>query len=142
MPKRQGNRPDRRIQAAGSFSEDLLGQLTTRVRYEGSSHHKLRPGDYGFDPPSNPRASKSVCDDIRPILLREAQLLFGLGISKGMISRLNDDGLPKYIWAVDARGEVYEAKVSRSKPDTYHGYRLGPDDDDQRTVVLKEWKKR
>ena len=141
MAKRQGNRPDRRILPAGAVQAAFLQKLALRVQYEGSSHHKLRPGDYGLSPPSNPRPSKSLCDDVRPILLAEAIELLRAGIAKGMISKPDIDGMPKYIWAVDGHGEAYEAKRGGAKPIDYHGYRLS-DADPQRKVVLGEWKSR
>ena len=127
--------------AAGAIPDPDLVALAGRLRYEGIAHHKLRPGDYDFSPPSNPRPSKSVCDDIRPILKDEAAKLFSDGIIKGMISKRDEDGVPKYVWAVDDSGQAYEAKRGGSTPYDYHGYRLN-DDDPQRRVVLDEWKKR
>ncbi len=56
----------------------------------------------------------------------------------GMFSNLSDDGTPKYVWAVDAEGEAYEAKIGNNG---YHGYRL-EEEDDFRGFVLKEWKQR
>ena len=91
--------------------------------------------------PINPRPSKSACDDLRPILREEAAALFRRGVGAGMVSRLDTGGVPKYVWAVDAAGEVYEAKTK--PPDTaYHGYRLGEDEADMRRYVLGEWRKR
>ena len=69
--KREGNRPDRRLVPHGLSTHDLA-ELAKRLRYGGSGIHKIRPGDYGFVPCVNPRPSKSVCDDLRPILLEEA----------------------------------------------------------------------
>lgn len=141
MAKRQGNRPDRRIEARDAFSDSILQNIAARMRYEGSGHHKLRPGDYHFSPPTSPRPSKSVCDDLRTVLLAEASQLFRTGIAKGMISKPGPDGLPKYVWAVDADGQAYEAKQGGTRPGDYHGYRLR-NDDPQCRIVLDEWKNR
>jgi hypothetical protein len=111
------------------------------LRYEGIPHHKLHPGDYGFVPPVNPRPSKSPCDELRPLLRREAARLFRRGLMVGMVSRLGPDGVPKYVWAVDGDGEVYEAKTK--PPHTvYHGYRVGEDEQEMRRYILGEWRKR
>ena len=56
-----------------------------------------------------------------------------------MVSSFRINELPKYIWAVDEDGEVYEAKLDSQG---YHGYRLGEDDRAMRRLVLKEWKSR
>lgn len=59
-----------------------------------------------------------------------------------MVSRFPLGGVPKYIWAVDDRNEVYEAKTHPGRDDQYHGYRLGEDDRHTRTYVMTEWRRR
>jgi hypothetical protein len=120
--------------------DSLPRYLIQRVRYVGSGHHKLKPGDYGFQPPANPRPTKSVYDDLRAIRLEEAQTLFRRGIDLGMVSAFAEGALPKYVWSVDDDEEVYETKIG-SPPD-YHGYRLGDDEQAMRHYVLKEWRRR
>ncbi len=58
-----------------------------------------------------------------------------------MVSICRDEiGLPKFVWAVDEKGEVYEAKTGN---DGYHGYRLDEaTEKNMRDVVLYEWKQR
>ncbi|MGC8470101.1 MAG: hypothetical protein ACP5NI_09385 [Acetobacteraceae bacterium] len=115
--------------------------LAARLRYEGIATHKLHPGDYGFIPPVNPRPTKSPCDELRPLLRAEAATLFRQGVLAGMVSPFGAEGTPKYVWAVDADGEVYEAKTK--PPDTtYHGYRLGEDEPEMRRYIRGEWSKR
>ena len=138
---RKGKNPKRSIAAPGRLNDEEKSSLAERLRYVGSAHHKRSPGDYGFQPPCNPRQCKSLCDDKRVILTAEAVSIFRAGITKEMFS--NDlenviEGIPKYVWGVDSNGEAYEAKIGS---DGYHGYRLG-EDDDWRKVVLKTWKKR
>ena len=79
-----------------------------------------------------------MCDGTRVILRAEARRLLREGVMRGMVSELADDSLPKYVWSVDADGTAYEAKLGT---DGYHGYRL-EDEDDMRSLVLKEWKRR
>jgi len=128
--------PKRRVVSPDALTRAMLDSLALRVRYalgprDNNGHHKLRPADYGFVPPANPRATKSVCDKLRPILAAEATALFRAGIAAGMTSLFEDGSTPKYIWAVDADGEVYEAKTH--PPDVvYHGYRLGEDETEMR----------
>ena len=142
MPKRQGNRPDRRIAPDGFLDQDAKRALLLRVVYTGSALHKLHPGDYGFMPPQNPRPSKSACDELRPVLLAEARNLFQEGIELGMVSIHSPAGIPKYVWAVGDDGEVYEAKTKPGQEREYHGYRLDDDDMAMRRYLLKEWKSR
>ncbi len=129
--KREGNRPDRRFAPLGRFDAATLEALGKALAYVGSAHHKLRPGDYGLVPPTNPRASKSACDDKRPLLLTDATALIEFGVGAA----------PKYVWAVDDRGDVYEAKSNSGLETGYHGYRLG-EDDPQRVYILNEWRRR
>ncbi|WP_145960561.1 hypothetical protein [Acidiferrobacter sp. SPIII_3] len=70
--------------------------MIVRMRYVGSAVHKLSPGDYGFIPSCSPRPSKSSCDEIRTILKGEATELFRQGIAAGMVSKIDDGGVPKY----------------------------------------------
>jgi hypothetical protein len=140
--KREGNRPDRRIAPQDAIDAAARDVLTKKLRYVGSANHKLRPGNYNFVPPQNPRPSKSPCDAIRSVLLEEATALFRRGIELGMMSALSKSGAPKYIWSVDDAGEVYEAKARPERETDYHGYRLGDDEAEMRAYVRKEWGRR
>lgn len=140
--KRQGNRPDRRIAPDDFLDDAAKDALLARVRYAGTANHKLQPGDYRFVPSHNPRPSKSVCDDLRPVLLGTATELFRAGIRRGMVSQFPAGSVPKYVWAVDENDEVYEAKTRPELETDYHGYRLGDDDRNTRRYVLKEWRLR
>ena len=140
--KREGNRPDRRLCPEDDKDSLVRALLCARLRYVGSGHHKLRPANYGFLPPQNPRPSKSVCDDRRPILLEEAEALFRRGIELGMFSPFAADAVPKYVWSVDYQGEVYEAKTNPKRETDYHGYRLGDDERAMRSLIVKAWRER
>jgi hypothetical protein len=140
MPVSQSANPKRRIAESGAFGEEQQDRLLAKARYTGSAIHKRRPADYGFQPPTNPRPHKSLCDDLRSIPVAEARKLFAAGVRKGMVSTYCVDGLPKYVWGVDDHGEAYEAKWDR---DGYHGYRLDIDGEKyQRDCVLKAWSER
>jgi hypothetical protein len=140
--KREGNRPDRRILPAVATSMPMRAALAAQVRYGGSSIHKLHPGDYGFFPPVNPRPHKSVCDDLRAVLQAEAAMLLCRGVMLGMVSTFHAGGVPKYIWAVDGDGEVFEAKTRPEMENLYHGYRISDDERKMREYVIEEWIKR
>lgn len=142
MTKRQSNRPDRRLAPANTYPPDVLAALAKAVSYDGSGIHKLRPGDYGFTPPVSPRPSKSVCDDLRPVLKAEAGRLLRQGILCGMVSPFASASIPKYVWAVAPDGEVFEAKTKPGQESVYHGYRLGDDDSVMRDLIRREWKAR
>ena len=139
--KYQGNNPKRRIAKRDRYTAHELERFASAAVYAGSPHHKLRPADYGFDPPVAPRPSKSVCDGKRPVRHGEAARLLQAGMRRGMISAHLEGGWPKYVWAVDDVGEVYEAKLGHGG-ERYHGYRLAEDDEAMRRWVLAEWYKR
>ena len=142
MPRRKRqvhNRPNRRIAPAGMVSDAILSNLSL-ANYVGSPLHKLRPADYGLDPPVSPRPGKSLCDDLRPVPRQEATRLFRAGIRLRMVSKPLADGLPKFVWAVDDHGEAYEAILGSNGPN-YHGYRL-KHDAANRDAVIAEWKER
>ena len=139
--KYQGNNPKRRIAKHGFYTCGELEALASEARYEGSPHHKTRPADYGFHPPAAPRPSKSVCDGKRPVHHAEALRLLQAGFRLGVVSLRVGDEWPKYVWAVDDSGEVYEAKLGHDQR-RYHGYRLGEDDSAMCKWVATEWSKR
>ena len=132
---RAGNNPKRRIADHNQFEADVLNIFADELVYVGNAIHKRYPGDYGFDPPVNPRPWKSLCDKGHTILLAEAQQLLRSGILKGMISTYFQGDVPKYVWSVDAEGRPFEAKIGLGG---YHGYMLEPDDD-MAALVLKAW---
>jgi len=72
----------------------------------------------------------------------EARRLFETGISRGMISEPDKNGIPKYVWALDGNGEVYEAKTAPGQNEPYHGYLLGDDDRKMKEYIKSEWKGR
>ena len=55
-----------------------------------------------------------------------------------MVSTYRQGGLPKYVWAVDGDGHVYEAKRDGNSL-SYHGYELGEDEEAMKQLVAKEW---
>ena len=140
MTPRQGSDPKRRIAPPDRLEPAARELLATSLTYVGSALHKTKPGNYGFQPPVNPRPWKSVCDGLRVVLLAEAQGLFRHGILCGMFTEFPNGGVPKYVWSVDPDGEAYEAKIS-SGTHSYKGYRL-EEEDAMRNAVLKEWAKR
>ena len=142
MSRRQGNNPKRRIVPRDALDPGDLGRLAKEARYVGSAHHKSKPADYRFTPPVSPRPNKSLCDGKRIVKKREAKELFRRGLSRGMMSPYPENGFPKYVWAVDRDGEVYEAKLGDDGR-SYHGYALSADRErDLRRLVITEWKAR
>jgi len=139
--KRAGNNPKRRIAPIKHLPKSAVNGIAQRVQYLGSPHHKTKPADYNFHPPSNPRPQKSVCDGVRVILKGEAMKLLLSGLQKSMFSTYFVGDLPKFVWSVDESGEVYEAKTDSNTPNQYHGYRL-EEEDMMRAAVLKEWRVR
>ena len=61
------------VSAKRYFVRVGIRSLVASIAYVGSGLHKTKPGDYGFQPPVNPRPWKSICDGRRTILLAEAQ---------------------------------------------------------------------
>lgn len=138
MTKRRSHNPKRRLAPPDRLDQAAREALAGRLGYTGSALHKRHPGDYGFHPPVNPRPWKSLCDGKRIIQREEAAELLRQGAIRGLFSDFADDDVPKYVWSVDLDQEVYEAKIDSAG---YHGYRL-EDDDDFRSLVLKEWARR
>jgi len=137
MPKRQGNNPKRRIAPKDGTDPQVLDRLAAEAVHTGCAHHKSRPADYGFHPPTNPRPNKPPCDGSRVVRRAEATARFQAGIRRGMISTCCQGGLPKYVWAVDENDRVYEAKQGSNPND--HGYEPGDDESAMKKLVAREW---
>ena len=54
-----------------------------RVKYGGNPEHKRNPGDFGLTPPSQPRADKTLCDEVAVFKRTTALRL----LRKGIVSR-------------------------------------------------------
>lgn len=140
MHSRSGNNPKRRIAPLADLDASAREQLAARVKYVGSGHHKRNPATYGMER-TNPRPTKSLCDETKLVTLDEARRLICEGILRGMVSPHRDESFPKYVWSVGADGEVYEAKSHPNTPGQYHGYPLN-NEDDMRSHVTKVWAER
>jgi hypothetical protein len=138
---RAGNNPRRRIASSDRLSVEQRAELAALATYGPSGHHKRFPADYGLERTS-PRPNKSLCDLLRTIPLAEAEQMLKEGILNGMISDFFFGLYPKYVWCLDAFGEVYEAKTDdKVAVGTYHGYCL-EGDDAMREIVRIAWKQR
>jgi hypothetical protein len=87
MKPRESNDPKRRIAPSERLDEPGRAELAMRLSYIGSALHKTKPGDYGFQPPVNPRATKSTCDGGRTVLRAEAQALYSPWYYEGNVQR-------------------------------------------------------
>lgn len=100
-------------------SEDLR-EKSRQALYRGNPVHKVKPGDFGLQPPCYPASGHMKCDLHGHIeCLADARDLLRKGLAKGFVDAREEDGWPVHVWAV--KGDiVFEAKYSRHK--TYHGY--------------------
>lgn len=130
--------PKRRF-ADPTPSRDRLNELSGRVKYVGAPFHKRRPGDFGLEPPAQPRPDKTLCDDAGIRLVAEAQRLLVDGVRRGLVADEDRDGFPKYIWAATEDGIALQA--SHSGQGEYHGYPLA-EGDPFSSEVLERWRPR
>ena len=92
MRKRQGNRPDRRV---APVEIDLKGRAAgagcafavRRRQLSQAPPWRLRVRAAGQSTPF-----KSPCDELRPVLRKEAEILFRKGVASGMVSRFEPGG--------------------------------------------------
>lgn len=89
----------------------------------------------------NPARPLVKGDEERTIFLEEAITLMFSGIDAGMFSQPDSASMPKYIWAVSEKGEVFESKTHPNTPWLYHGYPITTEEN-FRNYILDEWKKR
>lgn len=113
---------ERRIRTTPLTDEERMALRSVAV-YEGSPHHKRKPGDFGLTPPAAPRPDKTLCDEAGVFKRSVADGLFALALERGLVSEATAaDGLPKQLWVVDEEGRVFEAMYGGSVRGRYHGY--------------------
>lgn len=137
MRKRKAYNPKRRIcdEEQARLRLQALAALPA-PHYNGNPEHKRNPGDFGLNPPSLPRPSKTLCDDAGIFSRVEALTLLQAGISRGLFSAQERGGWPQNVWAVTTRGTPLEAQLEGNG--IYHGYPM-PQEDPLRDEILERW---
>lgn len=133
--------PNRKIAEPGPSGE--AERLADRLAYGGNPEHKRNPGDFGLEPPAQPRLGKTLCDDAA-ILTRERALeLLREGARRGLVSRQTAAGdvFPQMIWAVTEGGVPMEARIENPVTGAYHGYPM-PSHDPFGSEVSRLWRER
>lgn len=125
--------PKRRI--AQSPSPARLAAWLEQVCYKGNPTHKRNPGDFGLEPPSDPRPDKSLCDWTEIFERAEAGRLLRLGVAHGMVSRQIRGDFPQNIWVV-RDGVAFEAILENQEKGEYHGYPMAQNDPFRDDVLL------
>lgn len=122
------------------LSPDEQQRLAEAV-YEGHSHHKRNPGDFGLQPPAAPRPDKTLCDEAGIFRKAEAKRLFSRARERALVSEnTTHGGYPKQLWVVDDRGRVFEAMHGGSRNNAYHGYPIRHCDP-LHEQVLRAWER-
>jgi hypothetical protein len=116
-----------------------LLRLSQLVRYAGNPDHKRNPGDFGLTPPSNPRTTKTLCDDAGIVTRVEAERILRRGVEIGLISAQSRNGWPQNIWGVAQNGVAVEAMLENAELGTYHGYPM-PSEDPLEVEVRLRWR--
>lgn len=119
-------------------NRDHYAALEQKAVYTGNPEHKRNPGDFGLEPPADPRWDKTLCDEVGILRRNVADRLLRTAFHSGLVSAAkgkNTDKWPQYVWAMTDDGHPLEAAYDGSG---YHGYPLP----DERTPLFKEIKKR
>lgn len=132
--------PKRRIADSCHWEAERLNVWKINVSYGGNPEHKMNPGDFGLDPPTDPRQGKSLCDVAGIFTRAEALKLLQAGIDKGLVSDRENSGWPKNIWSVTDEGVPMEAQLENSETGQYHGYPM-PDSDPLASEIVSRWKR-
>lgn len=116
-----------------------LMQLVDQLCYGGNPEHKRNPGDFGLTPPSQPRADKALCDDVRVFSRAGALAILRQGVIRGLVSEQKVGGVPQNLWSVTDQGVVIEAQLENRDQCRYHAYPL-PTSDPFIEVILSAWR--
>lgn len=133
--KRRTFNPKRRLYPEEGLRprQQILSLAIDGVRYSGNPEHKRNPGDFGLNPPSSPRAGKTLCDTIGIHKRDEAEALLREGLLRGTFSAQEREGWPQNVlWAVTAAGDALEAQLEGNG--VYHGYPMAESDPFQEKV--------
>ena len=130
--------PKRRIAPAGSQEVLRCEAWKAAISYGGNPEHKMNPGDFGLEPPANPRDGKSLCDAAGIFSRAEALELLKAGIDRGLVSDREVNGWPKNIWSVTEKGVPMEAQLENPETGKYHGYPM-PGSDPLAAEVTTRW---
>lgn len=144
MKQRYGKfNPKRRLAPPpGSKTErEQLETLAKQAQYGGNPEHKRNPGDFGLEPPADPRRGKSLCDDVKIFTRAEARALLQEGLRRGMVSDRQNGGWPKNVWSMTLDGMPLESQLENPVLGTYHGYPM-PESDPFAEEVRNAWKER
>jgi hypothetical protein len=136
MPVRQTGNPKRRLYEG---SRQAFGELAQRACYTGNPSHKRNPGNFGLEPPSQPRPGKTLCDGAGVFSREDAQRLLEKGIRRGSVSAQWRNGWPQNVWTITEGGDVLEAALENQEAGTYHGYPL-QGSDPMRECILDFWR--
>lgn len=145
MRRREGKfNPKRKVRECSEADVAFLENLYSRVSYGGNPQHKKNPGDFGLNPPSDPRAMKSLCDEVSIYRRSEALHLLKEGISRGLVSvQTNVHGFPQNIWTVltfdNGKQVPLEAQLENPVLGSYHGYPVPPTDP-MYEKILDKWR--
>ena len=76
--------PNRMIAEPGPSEE--AKRLASSLGYGGNPEHKRNPGDFGLNPPSQPRLGKTLCDEAVILTRRGALSLLREGARRNLVS--------------------------------------------------------
>ncbi|CAB3647599.1 hypothetical protein [Achromobacter pestifer] len=130
MKPRRSVNPKRKLRAApqSEVERGWLDVAASKVAYGGNPEHKRNPGDFGLQPPAQPRQGKSLCDHAELFRRSEAVALLRTAFRRGLVSIQERNGWPQNVWAVAANGVPLEAMLENAETGTYHGYPMLPSD--------------
>lgn len=115
-----------------------LAELASKASYGGNPAHKRNPGDFGLNPPSEPREGKTLCDASGVVKRADAEALLEEGLRRGLISVQERNGWPQNVWAAHKGRIPMEAMLENPEMGTYHGYPM-LSYDPLYHEVLKRW---
>lgn len=141
MKPRKTPNPKRRLLPKPDTAEVTvaLAKLAAKANYGGNPEHKRNPGDFGLQPPSQPRQGKSLCDRAEIFTRDKALRLVQEGLRRGLVSVQHRNGWPQNVWAVAANGTPLEAMLENPATGSYHGYPM-LDDDPLADEIVERWR--
>lgn len=120
LPRRNSDNDKRRLDPAPD--PQFINQLLSTVHYAGSSKHKRNPHLFDLKRFNGKRGDETLCDEhagFSPEDMAGIPAIVQRGLKAGLIG-------DRVLWTIGDNGWIFEARLTNSETNEYHGYPVRP----------------
>ena len=118
LPPRRSDNEKRRLDPDPDPDPDRIALLSSTIRYRGSPKHKRYPHLFGLEMFNGKRGDATLCDEhagFSPQDMETIPEMIERGLRAGLVGK-------RMIWTVANNGQIFEARLTNSNTNEYHGY--------------------